>query len=154
MRGIAHQRQAQGKLLLCRSHAQQSYIKQRILLNIALNAGVQVYLVLGTLLGWSPLAILAGCMVLGISALALYIDSAKAMGRFMEAVMGGTSRMSQGDLTVDVPTAGNNVTAREGLQVMQSLQDTLRQMMATLRDGSNEVNIAATERERCRHPHE
>ena len=120
-------------------------IKQRILLNIALNAGVQIYLVSGTLLGWSPIAIMVGCMVLGISALALYIDSAKATGRFMEAVMGGAARMSQGDLSVDVPTVANNVTAREGLLVMQSLQDTLRQMMATLRDGSNEVNIAATE---------
>ncbi len=120
-------------------------IKQRMQLNIALNAGLQVYLVLGTLLEWAPMTIMVGCMVLGITALALYIDSAKATGRFVEAVMGGAARMSQGDLTVDVPTKSNNVTAREGLQVMQSLQDTLRQMMTTLRDGSHEVNMAATE---------
>jgi methyl-accepting chemotaxis protein len=120
-------------------------IKQRVLLNIALNLGVQIHLVLCVLLGWSNTTLLIGCMGMGLLALALYLDSARHTGNFMEAIMGGAKRMSNGDLTTDVPTEANNVTAREGLQTMQSLQQTLRQMMATLRDGSHEVSLAARE---------
>ncbi len=120
-------------------------IKQRVLLNIALNLGVQVHLVLCVVLGWSGTTLLVGCMGLGLSALYLYVDSARHTGNFMEAIMGGAKRMGGGDLTVDVPTTANNVTAREGLQTMQSLQDTLRRTMATLRDGSHTVNMAAGE---------
>ncbi len=64
-------------------------IKQRVLLNIALNLGVQVHLVLSVLMGWSSTTLLVGCMGMGLLALALYVDSARHTGNFMEAIMGG-----------------------------------------------------------------
>ncbi|MCZ8235128.1 MAG: methyl-accepting chemotaxis protein [Inhella sp.] len=119
-------------------------LKQRVALQVALNLGLQAYIVVGVLLGWSALWLIGGSLLIGGLMLWLYLDSASGTGRFVETLMAGAERMGHGDLTDDVPEFGNPTT-RAGLGTMQGLQERLRTMMGTLRDGADQVNTAASE---------
>ncbi|MFO0122196.1 MAG: hypothetical protein ACK520_06990, partial [Inhella sp.] len=96
-------------------------LKQRVALQVALNLGLQAYIVVGVLLGWSALWLIGGSLLIGGLMLWLYLDSASGTGRFVETLMAGAERMGHGDLTDDVPEFGNPTT-RAGLGTMQGLQ--------------------------------
>ena len=119
-------------------------MKQRVLLNLFLNIGLQVYVVAGALSGMKPWTLAIGSIVIGSTIILLYLDAAKTTGEFLGNVMEGAARMSKGDLSVDIRLSGN-ATARQGLLLVQTLQDTLRAMMSTIRDGADKLNAAASE---------
>ncbi|MDT8999774.1 methyl-accepting chemotaxis protein [Paucibacter sp. APW11] len=119
-------------------------IQQRIALTLALNIGLQAFLIIGLLAGWGSTTLIVGSLLIGALDIWLYLDSAGGTGDFMRHLMAGATRMSEGDLREDVPITGT-ASARVGLTVMQSLQDRLRKMMSTLRDGADQVNTAASE---------
>ncbi|MBH9577880.1 methyl-accepting chemotaxis protein [Inhella proteolytica] len=119
-------------------------IKQRVVINVGLSLALQAYVITGVLAGWSAGTLIIGSLLIGGLILWLYLDSAAQTGQFVVRLMQGAQRMSDGDLREDVPITGSH-TAREGLQVMQQLQENLRDMMGTLKDGSEQVSTAASE---------
>ncbi len=119
-------------------------LKQRVALQVFLSIALQVFVVTGTLLDWSNTTVVVGSLALGGFLLWFYLDSASGTGAFVQTLMASADRMSGGNLTEDVPSFGNP-TARQGLGTMQSLQDSLRRVMTTLRDGADQVSTAASE---------
>ncbi len=119
-------------------------IAQRVALYLGLTVALQVHVITGVLMGWSAGWLIGGSLVLGALIAFIYIDGAKSTGDFLRDLMGGASRMSDGDLREDIVLRGN-ASARAGMSMMLKLQTTLRGMMSTLRDGAEQVNTAATE---------
>ena len=119
-------------------------IAQRVSLYLGLTVALQVHVIAGVLMGMSTGWLIGGSLVLGALIAFIYIDGAKSTGDFLRDLMGGASRMSEGDLREDIVLRGN-ASARAGMSMMLKLQTTLRSMMGTLRDGAEQVNTAATE---------
>ena len=119
-------------------------LKQRVVAQIGLNIGLQVFVVSGTLLSWTAFTVVTGSLSLGGLLLWLYLDSASGTNRFLTALMEGSRRMGNGDLTRDIPIFGNP-TVQEGLGTLQALQDRIRGMMGTLNDGAAHVSNASSE---------
>ncbi|MDG0855438.1 methyl-accepting chemotaxis protein [Roseateles puraquae] len=119
-------------------------IAQRVALYLGLTVALQVHVIVGVLTGMSAGWLIGGSLVLGGLIAFIYIDGAKSTGDFLRDLMGGASRMSDGDLREDIVLRGN-ASARAGMSMMLKLQTTLRGMMSTLRDGAEQVNTAATE---------
>ncbi|MFG6460280.1 methyl-accepting chemotaxis protein [Roseateles sp. DXS20W] len=119
-------------------------IAQRVALYLGLTIALQVHVIAGVLMGMPTGWLIGGSLVLGGLIAFIYIDGAKSTGDFLRDLMGGAQRMSEGDLREDIVLRGN-ASARAGMSVLVKLQDTLRSMMGTLRDGAEQVNTAATE---------
>ena len=119
-------------------------IAQRVALFLGLNIALQLHVVLGVLYGMPTGWLVGGSLVIGGIVIWLYLDSARSTGMFLTDLMGGAKRMSEGDLREDFVVRGNS-SAKAGMATLVSLQDTLRNMMGTLRDGAEQVNTAATE---------
>ncbi len=119
-------------------------MKQRVLLNVALNVGLQAWVVGGLLGGLGRGTLITGSLLLGALVVWLYLDSASGTADFMKHLMAGVQRVSAGDLSEDIRIEGA-ASAKEGLRVMQGLQENLRQVMSTLHDGAEQVNTAASE---------
>jgi methyl-accepting chemotaxis protein len=115
-----------------------------VALYLLLTVAMQLHVILGTLYGMPLVYLITGSLILGGLIAFIYVDGANGTGRFLKDLMGGAQRMSDGDLTEDMP-AGFNASARAGMAVMQNLQATLRSMMGTLSDGADQVNTAASE---------
>ena len=119
-------------------------IKQRLAIYLGLSVALQCWVIVSTLNHWSTVTIISGSVALGGLITFLYLDGARATARFLQDLVGGADRMSQGDLRIDMPK-GLNATAQQGMGMMQSLQTRLRDVLATLRDGAEQVNTAASE---------
>ena len=71
-------------------------LKQRVVLQVALNVGLQVYVVSAALLGLGAGPLVAGSLLIGVFMLWLYLDSASGTGRFVTTLMAGAERMGRG----------------------------------------------------------
>lgn len=120
-------------------------LKQRVLLQLALNVSLQVIVVTGILMDWDKLNLILASVSLGVFMLWLYLDSARASAQFVTELIDGAQRMARGDLTRDVKTDFGNPTLREGLGAMQALQLKVRGMLGTLNDGAWQVSNASGE---------
>ncbi|MFG6458525.1 methyl-accepting chemotaxis protein [Pelomonas nitida] len=119
-------------------------IAQRLALYLGLSIALQVYVIAGVLYGMSAGWLIGGSLALGGAIAFVYLDGAKSVGVFLKDLLSGAHRMSDGDLREDIPLRGNS-SARAGMLALVKLQDTLRSMMGTLRDGADQVNTAASE---------
>jgi methyl-accepting chemotaxis protein len=119
-------------------------IAQRLALYLGLSIALQVHVIAGVLYGMPTGGLIAGSLVLGGLIAFVYLDGAKSVGVFLKDLLSGAHRMSEGDLREDIQLRGN-ASARAGMAALVKLQDTLRGMMGTLRDGAEQVNTAATE---------
>ncbi|HEV6967484.1 MULTISPECIES: methyl-accepting chemotaxis protein [Roseateles] len=119
-------------------------IAQRLALYLGLSVALQLYVIGGVLYGMPAGWLIGGSLLLGSAIAFVYLDGAKSVGVFLRDLLSGAHRMSAGDLREDIVLRGNS-SAREGMSALVRLQDTLRSMMGTLRDGAEQVNTAASE---------
>ena len=119
-------------------------IRQRLAIYLGLSLALQAWVITASLNGFAPATLITGSLALGGLITFIYLDGARATARFLQDLVGGADRMSQGDLRADMPR-GLNAAAQQGMHVMQALQDRLRVLMSTLRQGAEQVNTAATE---------
>ena len=120
-------------------------LKQRVIIQLVLNIGLQVVIVTGLSMGWDRLTLILCSLGIGAFMLWLYLDSAMASAQFVNELISGAQRMGQGDLTRDVSTQFGNPTLREGLGTMQALQQRVRAMLSSLNDGAWQVSNASSE---------
>ncbi len=114
------------------------------LMTLASMAATPILLGLGWMLGWSAAVLVLLALALAVVQILQYLSAAKNTGSVITGVMACAERLSEGNLREDVQVTGN-ATARAALNTMQTLQDSLRDMMGTLRDGADQVNTAASE---------
>ncbi|MFN7693918.1 MAG: methyl-accepting chemotaxis protein [Burkholderiales bacterium] len=119
-------------------------MKMRVLMTLASMAATPILLGLGWMLGWSATTMVLLALVLAALQIFQYLSAASNTGTVISGVMDCAERLSEGNLREDVNVTGNP-TARAALSTMQRLQDSLRDMMGTLRDGADQVNTAASE---------
>ena len=120
-------------------------LKQRVIIQLILNIGLQLVIVIGLLMGWDRTTLIVCSLGIGALMLWLYLDSATASARFVTELISGAQRMGQGDLTRDVSNQFGNPTLREGLGTMQALQQRIRTMLGALNDGASQVSHASAE---------
>ena len=120
-------------------------LKQRVIIQLVLNIGLQVVVVTGVSMGWDRLTLIVCSLGIGVFMLWLYLDSARASAQFVNELISGADRMGHGDLTRDVTTDFGNPTLREGLGTMQALQQRIRAMLSSLNDGAWQVSNASSE---------
>jgi methyl-accepting chemotaxis protein len=119
-------------------------IKQRMALQLGLSVLLQIYVITGTLMDWSASTVIIGSLLIGVSILWLYLDSAGGTKAFVESLIQSAQRMATGDLSRNIPVVGP-ISARQGMQTMHDLQESLRDVIGTLNDGARQVSNASAE---------
>lgn len=115
-------------------------IAQRLALYLGLSLALQAWVIGGVLYGMPAGWLIGGSLLLGAAIAFVYLDGAKSVGDFLGDLLSGAHRMSEGDLREDIVLRGNS-SARAGMSALVRLQDTLRNMMGTLRYGAEQVKI-------------
>jgi methyl-accepting chemotaxis protein len=119
-----------------------THVRAAILLGLL--AASQGVVAAGVLLGWSPAVIIgAGFALAGLVA-AIFISSMLFVRGVVVNLTRHAIRMSQGDLSVDVPVEGV-AEATRSLSSLKALQDELRRAIGAIRAGSHEVSTASAE---------
>lgn len=117
---------------------------QRFALFTAFLIASQVCVGLGVFRGWGAGATLGSSVTFAVLAFVIYLSGALSVKGFLVGLVSNASRMASGDLTVPVAVEGNDA-AIMALSSFRSLQDALRNLLATVRDGAGHVATAAAE---------
>ncbi len=111
---------------------------------LSLLATGQAGLVTGLSMGWNPW-LTGGASLLGSAAAALGVWSAATARRKLQHDVGShVQRLASGDLTQDVHVLGDSDT-QQLLAALQSLQQSLRNTLGSIRGGAEGVSVAAAE---------
>jgi methyl-accepting chemotaxis protein len=117
---------------------------QRLVLVLGLIAASQASVIAGLSIGWSAGLVIGASLVFAAAAAFVFVDGVMTLRGTLDTVVAASTRMAQGDLSVDIPRQGSGDSGRI-LRSLAELQASLRQSIGAIRTGSGNVAHAVHE---------